>query len=166
MKYTLSIATIVLLLLLSAASGAALIALTSSNSSSSGDFSIDAPVVYGINEYTLVEIDEGDNDEEDVITERLFEFMFNAVSAGDSVSALQQQNPQSLTWCPLKAQHRTKVLSPSNTMGAASHVHCAILCKSVMSVYCLSELSMVQLSNKKSSSTIHSEPMSTALPSK
>ena len=86
MKYTLSIATIVLLLLLSAASGAALTALTSSNSSSSGEFSIDAPVVYGINEYTLVEIDEGDNDEEDVITERLFEFMFNAVSAGDVVS--------------------------------------------------------------------------------
>ena len=86
MKYSLSIATIVLLLLLSAASGAALTALTTSNSSSSGDFSIDAPDVYGVNEYTLVEIDEGDNDEEDVITERLFEFIFNTVSAGDVVS--------------------------------------------------------------------------------
>lgn len=86
MKYSLSIATIVLLLLLSAASGAALTALTTSNSSSSGDFSIDAPNVYGVNEYTLVEIDEGDNDEEDVITERLFEFMFDAVSAGAVVS--------------------------------------------------------------------------------
>ena len=68
MKYSLSIATIVLLLLLSAASGAALTALTTSNSSGSSDFSIDAPDVYGVNEYTLVEIDEGDNDEEDVIT--------------------------------------------------------------------------------------------------
>ncbi|MBT5285446.1 MAG: hypothetical protein HOL29_05730, partial [Euryarchaeota archaeon] len=86
MKYSLSIATIVLLLLLSAASGAALTALTTSNSSSSGDFSIDAQDVYGVNEYTLVEIDEGDNDEEDVITERLFEFIFNTVSAGDVVS--------------------------------------------------------------------------------
>ena len=82
MKYTLSIATIVLLLLLSAASGAALTALTSSNSSSPGDFSIDAPVVYGINEYTLVEIDEGDNDEEDVITERLFEFLRSTLQTG------------------------------------------------------------------------------------
>jgi len=86
MKYSLSIATIVLLLLLSAASGAALTALTTSNSSGSSDFSIDAPDVYGVNEYTLVEIDEGDNDEEDVITERLFEFVFDAVSSGDVVS--------------------------------------------------------------------------------
>jgi len=86
MKYTLSVATLVFLLLLSAATGAVLMSLNASNSSDSELFSVEAPVVYGVNEYTLVEIDEGDNDEEDVITERLYEFLFETNYAGDVVT--------------------------------------------------------------------------------
>ena len=78
MKYSFSVATLVFLLLLSAATGAVLTNIATSNSSMTGTFSIEAPIVYGINEYTLVEIDEGDNDEEEVITERLHEFKFEA----------------------------------------------------------------------------------------
>ena len=86
MKYTLSAATLVFLLVLSAATGAVFMSFTASNSSSAGIFSVEAPVVYGVNEYTLVEIDEGDNDEEDVITERLYEFLFETNYAGDVVT--------------------------------------------------------------------------------
>ena len=86
MKFTLSAATLVFLLVLSAASSSVLTTLSSSKSSTGDSFSIEASVVYGINEYTLVEIDEGDNDEEDVITERLHEFIFTAISGGDVVS--------------------------------------------------------------------------------
>jgi len=86
MKYSFSLATLVFLLVLSAATGAVLTNITTSNSSTSGTFSIEAPVVYGINQYTLVEIDEGDNDEEDVITERLHEFKFEANNVGGVVT--------------------------------------------------------------------------------
>ncbi|MDE0857332.1 MAG: PKD domain-containing protein [Candidatus Poseidoniaceae archaeon] len=86
MKFTLSAATLVFLLVLSAASSSVLTSLNSSKSSSGDPFAIEASTTYGINEFTLVEIDEGDNDEEDVITERLHEFTFTAFSAGDVVS--------------------------------------------------------------------------------
>lgn len=86
MKYTLSAATLVLLLVLSAATGAVLMSFNPLGSSSVELFSVEAPVVYGINDYTLVEIDEGDNDEEESITERLYEFMFEANYAGDVVT--------------------------------------------------------------------------------
>ena len=86
MKYSFSLATIVFLLVLSAATGAVLTNIATSNSSTTGVFSIEAPIVYGINQYTLVEIDEGDNDEEDVITERLHEFKFEANNVGGVVT--------------------------------------------------------------------------------
>jgi len=86
MKYTLSAATLVFLLVLSAAAGAVFTSINTSESSSSGLFSIEAPIVYGVNEYTLVEIDEGDNDEEEAITERLYEFLFEVNYAGDVVT--------------------------------------------------------------------------------
>jgi hypothetical protein len=78
MKYSFSLATLVFILVLSAATGAVLTNIATSNSSTTGTFSIEAPIVYGINEYTVVEIDGGDNDEEEVITERLHEFKFEA----------------------------------------------------------------------------------------
>jgi hypothetical protein len=86
MKYSLSVATIVLLLLLSAATGAVFTTLYPSNSPDSNTFTIETPTIYGVNEYTLVEIDEGDNDEEESITERLYEFLFEAKDGGDVVS--------------------------------------------------------------------------------
>ena len=81
MKYSVSVATLVLLVLLGAASGAALSSIVSSPSSSNSPFSIEAPVVYGINEFTLLEVDDGDNNEEDVITEILHEFTFESNNA-------------------------------------------------------------------------------------
>ena len=62
MKYSLSAATLVFLLTLSAATGAVLMSFNPLVSSSAELFSVEAPIVYGINDYTLVEIDEGDND--------------------------------------------------------------------------------------------------------
>tara|TARA_B110000444_G_scaffold227813_1_gene233192 strand:- start:1423 stop:2211 length:789 start_codon:yes stop_codon:yes gene_type:complete len=86
MKYTISAASLVFLLILSAASGVALSNLTSSSSGSSGTFSIDADGTNGTNEYTLLEVDEGDNDEEEVVTERLHEFMLESKNAAGVVT--------------------------------------------------------------------------------
>ncbi len=68
-------------MLFSAAGGAAIVTLSTASSSPSGPFSIDAPVVYGVNEYTLIEIDDGDNDEEEVIIAKLHEFFFDSLNA-------------------------------------------------------------------------------------
>ena len=78
MKYTLSVATLVFLLVLSATAGSVLTSLTASSSSGNSTFEIDADNTFGMNEYTLLEVDEGDNDEENVITERLHEFLLTA----------------------------------------------------------------------------------------
>ena len=86
MKYTLSALTLTLLMMLSAATGAVLISLNLMDSSSSGTFTVETSENYGVNEYTLVEIDEGDNDEEDVIVERPHEFEFVANNGGDVVT--------------------------------------------------------------------------------
>ncbi len=86
MKVTLSVASLALLLALSLATGAVFTALDPLNTSADDSFSIDAPVAYGVNEYMLVEVDEGDNDEEDVITERLHEFQFDSSNGGDVVN--------------------------------------------------------------------------------
>jgi hypothetical protein len=86
MKYTLSAFTLAVLLMLSAATGAVLISLSPSDSVSSGKFTVETSEPYGINEYTLVEIDEGDNNEEDVIIERLHEFKFVANNGGAIVT--------------------------------------------------------------------------------
>jgi hypothetical protein len=86
MKYTLSAFTLAFLLMLSAGTGAFLISLNPSDSPSSGKFTVETSETYGINEYTLVEIDEGDNDEEDVIVERPHEFEFLANNGGDVVT--------------------------------------------------------------------------------
>mgnify|MGYP006081813817 CR=1 FL=1 len=86
MKYTLSAFTLAFLLMLSAVTGAILISLSPFDSSPSGNFTAETTESYGINEYTLVEIDEGDNDEEDVIVERPHEFEFAAINGGDVVT--------------------------------------------------------------------------------
>lgn len=86
MKYTFSLVPLVMILFLSAATGAFLTSLSTSNFSNSETFSIQASTVYGVNEYFLVEIDEGDNDEEDVITEKNHEFEFMVNNGGDVVT--------------------------------------------------------------------------------
>ena len=86
MKYTFSLVSIVFLLLLSAATGAVLTNLGPSNTSPQDAFTIETSSAHGVNEYTLVEIDEGDNDEEDVIVERLHEFEFSSNNEGEVVT--------------------------------------------------------------------------------
>ena len=86
MRMALSVSVLALLLTLGGAAGATLFALSVSNADSSESFSIEAPVTSGINEYNLVEVDEGDNDEEDVITERLHVFKFTALSTDGVVT--------------------------------------------------------------------------------
>ena len=86
MKVTLSVASLVLILALSLATGAVFTSINPLNSSSDETFSITTPVAYGVNEYTLVEVDEGDNDEEEVVTERLHEFQFESTNAGEVVN--------------------------------------------------------------------------------
>lgn len=86
MRMAISVSVLALLLTLSGAAGATLYAISVSNADSSESFSIEAPVTSGINEYNLVEVDEGDNDEEDVITERLHVFKFTALSTDGVVT--------------------------------------------------------------------------------
>ena len=86
MKYTLSAATLVLLMVLSAASGVALSNINSSSSSSNGTFSIESSEMLGVNEYTLLEVDEGDNDEEEVVTVRMHDFILKAMNADGVVT--------------------------------------------------------------------------------
>ena len=86
MKYSLSAATIVLLLIISATTGSVLTSLTSSSSSQNESLTIDASSVYGVNTYTLLEVDEGDNDEESVITEQLHEFTLQALKSNGIIT--------------------------------------------------------------------------------
>lgn len=86
MKVTLSVASLVLILSLSLAAGAVFTAINPLNTSGEESFMVAAPVAYGVNEYTLVEVDEGDNDEEEVVTERLHEFQFDSTNGGDVVN--------------------------------------------------------------------------------
>ena len=85
MKYTISAFSLAFLLMLSAVTGAVLISLDSFESSTE-NFTIGTSESYGVNEYILVEIDEGDNDEEAVIVERPHEFEFVANNGGDVVT--------------------------------------------------------------------------------
>lgn len=85
MKYTISAFSLTFLLMLSAVTGAVLISLDPFESSTE-NFTIETSESYGVNEYTLVEIDEGDNDEEAVIVERPHEFEFVANNGGDVVT--------------------------------------------------------------------------------
>ena len=85
MKYSLSAATIVLLLIISATTGSVLTSLTSSSSSQNESLTIDASSVYGVNTYTLLEVDEGDNDEESVITDQTCRGRFGSLFFGEAV---------------------------------------------------------------------------------
>jgi len=85
MKYTISAFSLTFLLMLSAVTGAVLISLDPFESSTE-NFTIETSDSYGVNEYTLVEIDEGDNDEEAVIVERPHEFEFLVNNGGDVVT--------------------------------------------------------------------------------
>ena len=49
-------------------------------------FSIEVDNDVGINQYTLIEIDEGDNDEEVQITWVYHEFLFTSTGGGDSIT--------------------------------------------------------------------------------
>lgn len=82
MKYSLSALTLVALLLISAGTGAVLTNIALASTSPNEPMTISSSETYGENAYTLIEVDEGDNDEEEVITQRLHEFSLEASSSG------------------------------------------------------------------------------------
>lgn len=75
-----------MIILLSTAGGVAMAKLSEINSSSSAPFSINSSSMSGVNEYILIEIDEGDNDEEEVIITKLHEFFFESLNTKGIVS--------------------------------------------------------------------------------
>lgn len=80
MKYHLSLVTIVSIVLISVSTGA-LITKNISNVGSEPDwFDIEVDFEDGTNSYTLIEVDEGDNNEEQVITEVLHIFKFTSIN--------------------------------------------------------------------------------------
>ena len=86
MKTVFSAFTMAMIILFSTAGGVAIAKLSTINSSSSAPFAIDSSAVYGVNEYILIEVDEGDNDEEEVVISNLYEFFFEGVNAKGIVS--------------------------------------------------------------------------------
>ena len=82
MKYSLSALSLTLILLISAGTGAILTNITLPSTSPNEPLSILSNGTYGENAYTLIEVDDGDNNEEEVITHRLHEFTLEASSNG------------------------------------------------------------------------------------
>tara|TARA_B100000767_G_scaffold270534_1_gene294434 strand:+ start:544 stop:1332 length:789 start_codon:yes stop_codon:yes gene_type:complete len=79
-----TIALIILTAVVSTGTVATLNVLQSSESSDS--FTAKVDFAEGTNHYTLIEIDDGDNNEEDSITHILHEFVFSAVGGADAIS--------------------------------------------------------------------------------
>tara|TARA_B100001564_G_scaffold305702_1_gene274838 strand:- start:1172 stop:1963 length:792 start_codon:yes stop_codon:yes gene_type:complete len=75
-----------MIIMISTAGGVAIAKLSEMNSSSSAPFAVNASSMSGVNEYILIEIDEGDNDEEEVITTKLHEFFFESLNAQGMVT--------------------------------------------------------------------------------
>tara|TARA_X000001036_G_scaffold262883_1_gene244336 strand:+ start:192 stop:983 length:792 start_codon:yes stop_codon:yes gene_type:complete len=86
MKVAFSAFTIVTIMLFSTAGGVAIAKLSTNNSTSNAPFTIESSAVYGVNEFILIEVDEGDNDEEEVVITKLYEFFFEGVNAKGIIS--------------------------------------------------------------------------------
>lgn len=137
MKYSLSALTLVLLLLISAATGAVLTNLTIAPSSDQKSMVIETSSTYGENVYTLIEVDDGDNDEEDVITQRLhafelelknadgiviWDFNDGTTATGAMVSHSFQQPGRYLVTATSTIQDRTETTSIELTVGVIGQV--------------------------------------------
>tara|TARA_B100001115_G_C15839958_1_gene420845 strand:+ start:1553 stop:2350 length:798 start_codon:yes stop_codon:yes gene_type:complete len=86
MKYQLSMITVILVILISFSAGV-LISNNLSNVMEEPDwFDIEVDSENGVNSYSLVEIDEGDNNEEQVVTEILHNFKFISVNPAGIIS--------------------------------------------------------------------------------
>ena len=96
MKYQLSILGIVAIVMIAASAGALLANSVSRASGEPDWFDIEVDSANGTNEYTMIEVDEGDNNEERVVTQILHVFEFSAVNPagvitwdfGDGTSAM------------------------------------------------------------------------------
>ena len=137
MKYSLSALTLVLLLLISAATGAVLTNLTIAPSSNQEPMMIETSSTYGENVYTLIEVDDGDNDEEDVITQRLhafdlelknadgiviWDFNDGTTATGAMVSHSFQQPGRYLVTATSTIQDQTETTSIELTVGVIGQV--------------------------------------------
>ena len=85
MKYQISILAVIAIVLISASAGA----LISRSVSTTGEpdwFDIEVDAANGTNSYTLIEVDEGDNNEERVVTEHFHVFEFSAINPAGAVT--------------------------------------------------------------------------------
>ena len=79
--------TIALIILIAVVSTGTLVSLDVFQSSEADeDFTAKVDFAEGTNHYTLIEIDDGDNNEEDSITHILHEFIFSTEGGGDAIS--------------------------------------------------------------------------------
>ena len=85
MKYQVSILAVIFIVLVSASAGA-LISNTISFTSEPDWFDIEVDSTNGTNSYTLIEVDEGDNNEEKVVTEVYHVFEFSAINPKGAIS--------------------------------------------------------------------------------
>ena len=85
MKFQISILAVIAIVLISASAGA----LISRSVSTTGEpdwFDIEVDFANGTNSYTLIEVDEGDNNEERVVTEIFHVFEFSAINPAGAVT--------------------------------------------------------------------------------
>ena len=85
MKFQISILAVIAIVLISASAGA----LISRSVSTTGEpdwFDIEVDAANGTNSYTLIEVDEGDNNEERVITEVFHIFEFSAINPAGAIT--------------------------------------------------------------------------------
>ena len=80
MKYQLSIITVISILLISVSTGVLIIKNLTFEEYVPDWFDIEVDSSNGTNSYTLIEVDEGDNNEEQVITEILHTFKFTTIN--------------------------------------------------------------------------------------
>ena len=85
MKYQVSILAVIFIVLVSASAGA-LNSNTISFTSEPDWFDIEVDSTNGTNSYTLIEVDEGDNNEEKVVTEVYHVFEFSAINPKGAIS--------------------------------------------------------------------------------
>jgi PKD domain. len=96
MKYQLSVLTIISIVLISVSTGALITKNISQVGNELGWFDIKVDLENGTNSYTLIEVDEGDNNEEQLITEVFHIFKFTTINPagvitwdfGDGTSAM------------------------------------------------------------------------------
>ena len=86
MKYQLSAITIILIVLVSISTGVIITKNLPDRENEPDWFDIEVDSINGTNSYTVIEVDEGDNNEEQVVTEILHKFRFTTINPTGVIS--------------------------------------------------------------------------------